>query len=74
MTIQTGDTVVWDFSGAVPSGQYHNAASKSSTPAERGLERAHRNEIQVGGEMSWTFGKEGVYEYVCALHPAWSAP
>ena len=70
VTVQTGDTVVWDFSGAVPTQQYHNAASDGSTPANAAWNARPRLNIQVGGTQQWSFGEAGRYEFVCAVHPS----
>jgi plastocyanin len=66
LTIQTGDTVVWDFSTA--NGNFHNAASKSSTPAEPAWNARNKDQVQQGGTMSWRFTTAGVYEYYCRVH------
>ncbi|MBE2317687.1 hypothetical protein DVA67_017025 [Solirubrobacter sp. CPCC 204708] len=72
LTIRTGDTVVWNFKNA--NGMPHNAASKSSTPAnkawnERGPKKDGITDIQAGGTTSWTFGEEGEYQFFCSVHP-----
>ena len=46
VTIQTGDTVVWNFAGA--NGNWHNAARKSSTPPNEAWDK-HKPSVQQGG-------------------------
>jgi len=69
VTIRTGEKVTWNFSGAVATNQYHNAAAKSSTPANAAWNaRLPQNDIQVGGTQEFTFGAAGTYEFKCGLH------
>lgn len=69
VTVQTGDKVTWNFSGAVATNQYHNAASKSSAPANAAWDARPADDIRVGGTQEWTFGTAGTYEFKCSLHP-----
>jgi plastocyanin len=62
ITIQTGDTVVWEMS----SGGVHNAAPKSSTPADPVWDG--RSKVTFPQSDTYTFGKPGTYEFVCSAH------
>src|SRR5690349_10539269 len=63
VTIQTGDTVVWDMS----SGGTHNAGPKSSTPADPVWD-ARPKYTEFPARDQYTFGKPGTYEFVCYAH------
>jgi plastocyanin len=62
LTIQTGDKVVWDMT----SGGVHNAAPKSSNPADPVWDS--RSKVTFPTTDEYTFGKPGTYEFVCSAH------
>src|SRR5690242_10547429 len=70
ITIQTGDKVTWDFrTGA----NLHNIAAADkdpSTPRDADWDTFKPVLYHNPGEGvdSYTFGKAGVYKYVCQLH------
>ena len=75
VTVQTGDTVTWDFAGATMP---HNVASRARNPSDppddvwkafqpRGNPPYHNPGSDATD--SFTFGKAGVYRYVCQIHP-----
>jgi plastocyanin len=70
VTIQTGETVTWNFDGdGVVS--VHNAEApltNASTPPDSAWDGNTNRPYVSAGEQSWTFGKAGVYKYVCELH------
>jgi plastocyanin len=69
VTIETGDTVTWNFDNVAMS---HNAVAPTGTAASAPPNAdwdANTDRPYVGsGEQSWAFGRAGVYKYVCALH------
>ncbi len=62
VTIQTGDTVTWDFAGGTGLG--HNAAD-GDRPF--GQER-YKSDFKTSGTYSYTFGVAGTYKFVCQAH------
>src|SRR5690242_3113950 len=62
VTIQTGDTVVWDMS----SGGVHNASPKSSTPADPVWDG--RSKVTFPASDQYTFGQPGTYEFEGSAH------
>jgi plastocyanin len=62
VTIQTGDTVTWNFDGGTGIG--HNAAD-GDRPF--GQER-YRSDFKTSGTYSYTFGVAGTYKFVCQAH------
>lgn len=64
VTIQTGDKVTWNFGTGV-----HNAASKSSTPANEAWNKRTSPLVAAGPPQEWTFGAEGQYVFLCQAHP-----
>jgi plastocyanin len=65
VTIQTGDKVTWSFASA--NGSYHNAAAKSSVPANAAWDN-HKPNLQQGGSQEFTFGTAGEYVFLCQAH------
>jgi plastocyanin len=72
VTIQTGDTVTWNFDGAGSSHNAEAAPQNASTPPDSAWDAYTKNPYIGEGEQSWTFGKAGVYKFVCELHPSMS--
>jgi plastocyanin len=72
LTIQTGDTVVWDFTGSTA---VHNAypgtplppSAPPSTPANIAWDGRKPNLVPTGTD-TWTFGAPGVYRFYCQAH------
>src|SRR6478609_2382952 len=66
VTIQTGDTVTWDYN--VANG-YHNAypAKDGSAPPDAAWD-ARKPNLVPSGTDSWTFGTAGVYQFYCQAH------
>src|SRR3954451_22288999 len=67
LTIQTGDTVTWDFNSA-KGVNVHNASSKSSTPTDTAWQ-GRPAEFKMEATQTWTFGQAGVYVYFCTVPP-----
>jgi plastocyanin len=74
LTVETGDTVTWDFAGATMP---HNVAADAKNPSDEPDDRWKKFVTQgsppfhnpgSGGTDSYTFDKPGVYRYVCQLH------
>lgn len=65
VTVQTGDTVTWNFASA--NGNWHNAASKSTGSPDTRWDQ-HRPTVQQGGTQTFTFVTAGEYEFVCNAH------
>lgn len=63
VTIQTGDTVTWDFAGGTGIG--HNVAD-GDRPF--GQER-YKSDFLTSGTYAHTFGAAGTYRFVCQAHP-----
>ncbi|HEX6022882.1 MAG TPA: plastocyanin/azurin family copper-binding protein [Solirubrobacter sp.] len=61
VTITTGDTVTWDFTG---SQQIHNVAD-GDRPF--GQER-YKSDFLTSGTYSFQFGEAGTYRFVCQVH------
>lgn len=59
ISINTGDTVVWQFVG--PN---HTTTSDATI----GPETWNSNVVPVGGSFSHTFGTAGTFPYYCAIH------
>jgi plastocyanin len=66
VTIQTGETVTWDFNGATPT---HNAKAANEQAADPGW-KAFSTEYPTTGARSRRFDAPGVYEFVCLAHSA----
>jgi plastocyanin len=66
VTIDTGDTVTWDYT--IENG-YHNAypAANGSTPPDADWDGRDPDLVTTGTD-SWTFGKPGVYRFLCQAH------
>ncbi|HWK29745.1 MAG TPA: plastocyanin/azurin family copper-binding protein [Solirubrobacter sp.] len=67
--IKTGDTVTWDFD--IDNG-YHNAypaPTAPSTPPDADWDK-RKPMLTPNGTDSYTFGKAGVYKFVCQAHPS----
>lgn len=65
VSIETGDTVTWDFAG---SGANHNAASANDVPADPAW-KDYATPFSNSDAYSREFTQPGVYEYVCQAHP-----
>jgi len=63
--VNTGDEVVWDFTGSV---QPHNVKGASG-PAEDPEWLAVKTGFQTSGEFRRTFGTPGTYKFICEVHP-----
>jgi plastocyanin len=68
VTIETGDTVTWNFSASAD--QYHNAAPTTTNPSTppNAAWTGRKPMLQQGGSQSWTFGEPGVYRFYCQAH------
>jgi hypothetical protein len=69
LTVETGDTVTWNFDGAA---SIHNSAAApkdASSPVDAAWDAHTKTPYVSSGTQSWTFGKAGVYKFVCELHP-----
>ncbi len=66
VTIQTGDTVTWDYD--IANG-YHNAypVVNGSTPPDPVWD-GRKPGLVPSGKDEWTFGTAGVYQFVCQAH------
>jgi len=65
-TISTGDTLVWDFSGA--AFQHTSTACGASCTSPTGSP-AWDSGTLTGGTFQFTFTQAGTYLYHCELHP-----
>ena len=65
-TIQAGDTVVWDFSGAVYPHTSTACDASCSSPASPPL---WDSGMLSSGAFQFTFTQAGTYLYRCELHP-----
>ena len=64
--VDTGDTVVWEFSGA--NGTAHNVKADTGPP-EDPTWAAFVTEFKTEGEVSRFFGQPGTYTFLCQAHP-----
>lgn len=67
VTIQTGDTVTWDFNGSAPGSLGHNAVSTNTVAADPDWEE-WKIDFQNSGTVSREFYAPGVYEFLCQAH------
>jgi plastocyanin len=69
LTIQTGETVTWDFAGTV---QVHNVASSNYAPNDPGWRKGppptYATPLPSNGTFSRRFDAPGTYEFVCQAH------
>jgi plastocyanin len=66
VTIQTGETVTWDFTGTT---SVHNVSSDNDSAADPGWDGWERPyHSSTGGTESRRFDAPGVYEFVCDAH------
>jgi plastocyanin len=68
VTIQTGETVTWDFASGVATQMSHNAVPVDKNTPDADWNGRDPMSWQVGGTSSHRFGKPGVYTYYCFLH------
>jgi plastocyanin len=68
LTVQTGDTVTWDFDGSASVHNFAAAAADASNPADSTWNAHTRLPPVSSGQQKWTFGKAGSYRYVCEFH------
>jgi plastocyanin len=64
VSIQTGDTVTWNFAG---SNVNHNAASENAVAADPAWE-SFAGPFTTSGSYDYEFTKPGTYLYVCQAH------
>ncbi|WP_196807584.1 cupredoxin domain-containing protein [Candidatus Solirubrobacter pratensis] len=64
VTIQTGETVTWDFDGVTPT---HNVKAANEQAADPGW-KTFATDYPTTGTRSRTFSAPGVYEFVCLAH------
>jgi plastocyanin len=62
VTIQTGDTVTWDFAGGTGIG--HNVAD-GDRPINQ---ERYKSSFLTSGTYSHTFGEPGTYRFICQAH------
>jgi plastocyanin len=67
VTIETGDTVTWDFDGSTPGTLGHNVVSSNAVAADPDWEPYH-GEFQSTGSYSRQFNSPGTYEFICQAH------
>ena len=67
ITIDAGDTVVWDFSGAILPHTTTACGQTCDTPT--GSPLWDSGAISGGGTFSYTFSQAGLYPYFCKIHP-----
>jgi plastocyanin len=67
LQITTGDKVTWDFDGST---NVHNAYPQSPNPSDPPDAdwNARKPALVSSGTDEWTFGKPGVYRFVCQAH------
>jgi plastocyanin len=70
ITVQTGDTVAWNFDGSMSIHNSAAAATDASAPPDSAWNAHTHTPYVSAGEQTWTFGRAGTYKYVCELHPA----
>lgn len=70
VTIDTGDTVTWNFDGSKTP---HNAASENEVPADPAWAPFKAppgaNQYVTAGQFPRRFTQPGTYEYFCEVHP-----
>ena len=68
VSVQTGETVTWDFDGSVRS---HNLDGETGPAADHELAQAARPTTSVSsGQVEYFFTQPGEYDFVCEAHPA----
>jgi plastocyanin len=67
ITIDAGDTVVWDFSGAILPHTTTACGETCDTPT--GSPLWDSGIISDGGTFAYTFSQAGIYPYFCKIHP-----
>jgi plastocyanin len=67
VTIQTGDTVTWDFDGSTPGTLGHNVKASNAVAADPAWQN-YKGSFQSTGTYSRQFGAAGVYEFLCEAH------
>ena len=65
VSIETGDTVTWDFAG---SSANHNAAGANDVPADPAW-KTYSTPFTASASYSRDFTQPGVYQYLCQAHP-----
>jgi plastocyanin len=69
--IHTGDTVRWDFDGAKQPHNVRSALTDASTPKDSAWDDDFKRDYHFPpgqGSETYTFGKAGVYRFVCEVH------
>jgi plastocyanin len=66
VTIQTGESVTWDFTGTAV-GNVHNADATNDVPADPGWKDYVSSPYNANATR--TFNAPGVYTFVCGIHP-----
>jgi hypothetical protein len=66
-TIDAGDTVVWDFNGALLPHTTTECGASCDAPSSSRLWNS--GTISGGGTFSYTFAEPGTYLYFCQIHP-----
>ena len=71
VTIREGDTVTWDFTGAIlpHTSTECGASCVSPVPAGQALWNSGTLGAGNGGTFSFTFNTPGTYRYYCQFHP-----
>lgn len=66
-TINAGDTVVWDFSGATAPHTTTDCGDSCDAPS--GSPFWNSGTVSDGSTFQFTFNEPGTYSYLCAIHP-----